>query len=229
MNWNQLNQTIADCNQCSRLREHCQKVAENKRAAYRDQTYWGRPVPNLGHADARLLIVGLAPAAHGANRTGRMFTGDKSGDFLFASLFRTGWANQAHSNDRNDGLQLIDACITAAVHCAPPANKPTLKEERLCFPYLQKTVALMPRLTIVLALGGIGFKACLALYRDQNWQFTKKPIFGHGVWAKPEQGPILLGSYHPSQQNTFTGRLTPEMLDQVLQLARELTKKNPGM
>ena len=215
ISWEQYQADLVACQKCDRLRKYCEKVAKEKRAAYRDVDYWGKPVPDFGDKNGRLLIVGLAPAAHGANRTGRMFTGDRSGDFLFGSLFRTGWANQALSRDREDGLVLKNAVITAAVHCAPPGNKPSPDENQKCFDWLVSLLTQMPEIKAVLALGGIAWNACLKLYGHKKWTFSTRPKFGHLAIAKPKQGPLLVGSYHPSQQNTFTGRLTPEMLDQV--------------
>ena len=220
--WPELNDRIARCEACPRLRDHCQTIATEKRAAYRDWTYWGRPVPNFGDPNARLLIVGLAPAAHGANRTGRMFTGDRSGDFLYHALHQTGFANQPNAPHANDGLQLHDIAITAAVHCAPPANKPTADERNECFPFFRETVNLMPNLRGLIALGSIGFDACLRLYRQLEWAAVKpKPKFGHAALHRFKNAPFLLGCYHPSQQNTFTGRLTQDMLQDVFRLARQ--------
>ena len=234
--WNQLQQQIIHCDRCPRLRTHCTQVAAEKRLAFRSWDYWGKPVPNLGQPTARLLILGLAPAAHGANRTGRMFTGDRSGDFLFQALYDVGLANQPTSRSNDDGLQLIHVAITATAHCAPPANKPTPEETANCAPFLDSAVDAMPDLRGILVLGRIAFDAALALYRRRGWiprPLKPKPTFSHGQLhtfpgtgvppvAKPP--PFLLCSFHPSQQNTFTGRLTPTMMRQVLQTAAELIR-----
>ena len=221
--WERLQKQITNCRRCPRLRDHCRAVAREKRAAFRDWTYWGRPIPNLGNPSARLLIVGLAPAAHGGNRTGRMFTGDRSGDFLFRALYETGFATRPNSIHRDDGLELIDSAITAMAHCAPPANKPTPDEIDNCFGYFQATVDAMPNLRGMITLGRIAFDGCLRLYRSRGWLLPEpKPVFGHGASYQFPAAPFLLASYHPSQQNTFTGKLTPKMMRQVFQRAREL-------
>lgn len=220
--WNRLNQQIVQCDACPRLLDHCRTTAETKRKAYRDWDYWGKPVPNFGDPKAGLLIVGLAPAAHGANRTGRMFTGDRSGDWLFRAMHRAGFASQANAENVEDGLELIDCAITAACHCAPPDNKPTPDELRNCQGWLIETFDLLqPK--VVLALGSIGWRAaCGELVRRGWWTERKRPVFGHNAQARLEEGRWLLGSYHPSQQNTFTGRLTEPMLDEVFLAARNL-------
>jgi uracil-DNA glycosylase family 4 len=223
--WESLQKRIVSCRKCPRLREHCRAIGRDKRAAFREWTYWGKPVPNLGSPQARILIVGLAPAAHGANRTGRMFTGDRSGDFLFRALHETGFATQPAATHANDGLELIDVAITAMAHCAPPDNKPTPQEIDNCFGYLEQTVDLMPNLRGIIALGRIGFDGTLRLYRSRNWLSAgKRPGFSHGALHERPDAPFLLASYHPSQQNTFTGKLTPEMMRTVFRRARELLR-----
>ena len=222
--WDHLQERIIRCERCPRLIEHCRSVARVKRAAFRDEAYWGRPVPNFGDPAGRLLIVGLAPAAHGANRTGRMFTGDRSGDFLYRALHETGFANQPTARDAGDGLALTDIAITAAAHCAPPGNKPTRQELAHCFGHLRDTVDAMPNLRGVIALGGIAFNACIELYRELGWATLKpKPKFAHAAVHEFDAAPDLIGCYHPSQQNTFTGRLTMDMLQQVFRDARART------
>jgi uracil-DNA glycosylase len=219
--WADLQDRIVNCDRCPRLRDHCATVAAEKRAAFRQWDYWGRPLPNLGEPAARLLVVGLAPAAHGGNRTGRMFTGDRSADFLLRAMYETGFANQPTSVSRDDGLRLIDAAVTAVAHCAPPANKPTPGEMENCFGYLGETVDLMPRLRAVVALGRIAFDGCVRLYRTRGWLAGgNKLTFGHGARHRCDPAPVLHCSYHPSQQNTFTGKLTPAMLRAVFAAAR---------
>ncbi|MCL4114557.1 UNVERIFIED_CONTAM: hypothetical protein GTU68_061260, partial [Idotea baltica] len=222
----QLNRQIEACVRCPRLLDHCERIATEKRRAYADFDYWGRPVPNFGDPKARLLIVGLAPGAHGANRTGRMFTGDRSGDWLFAALHKVGFANQAKSTTRNDGLILTDCAITGACHCAPPLNKPTSDELNNCFEWFESTVELLPTV-VVLALGQIGWKATVDLARKIGWyEQVRRPKFGHGAEVELTGGRTLLGSYHPSQQNTFTGRLTKRMFNRVLRRARTIVDKS---
>ena len=212
-----LQERIVACERCPRLRAHCRAVAITKRRAYRDHEYWGRPVPSFGDPRARLLIVGLAPGAHGANRTGRMFTGDSSGDFLYAAMHATGWASQPTSTHRGDGLALIDCYITAAGRCAPPDNKPRPEELRACRPYLEEEVRLLDRVQAVVALGRIAFDACLTIFGAVK----SRHAFAHGaVYRLGEGMPVLIASYHPSQQNTSTGRLTQAMLRGVFQRAR---------
>ena len=213
---------VSECRACPRLVAWRESVAAVKRAAYRDETYWGRAVPGFGPADAWLLIVGLAPAAHGANRTGRMFTGDRSGDVLFAALHRAGLASQPQSIAIDDGLRLTGVRITAPVHCAPPDNKPTPAERDTCAPFLARELQLMsPTARVALVLGAFGWQALLATLDGLGWAIPRpRPKFGHGteveVTAPDGQQLNLLGCYHVSQQNTFTGRLTPGMLDAVL-------------
>jgi uracil-DNA glycosylase len=217
-----LNQQIIECRLCPRLVRYREKVAREKRRAFRECDYWGRPLPGFGDPHARLLIVGLAPAAHGGNRTGRVFTGDRSGDFLFQALHQAGFANQPQSTGRADGMTLRDAYICAAVRCAPPANKPLPGEMKNCRPYFENELELLkPR--AILALGGIAFRACLTVLRDRGAveNFSAYP-FAHGAaYEFGAAGPQLFASYHPSQQNTFTGRLTPKMFLEVLERIRQ--------
>lgn len=225
--WPQLQSDIIACERCPRLREHCVAVAERRKQVQRrfdGQTYWAKPVPNFGGPDARILFLGLAPAAHGANRTGRMFTGDRSGDFLYFALHAVGLASQPAAVSAEDGLALIDCAMTASVRCAPPANKPTLEERANCAEYTDRTLALMKDLRVIVALGGIGFDESLKVLQRAGHPIPKpRPKFGHR--ARYEIGPItLLGCFHPSQQNTFTGRLTQDMLQDVLQLAKEIAR-----
>lgn len=219
---NALTSEIVACRACPRLVAWREEVAREKRAAFRDEEYWGRPVPGFGDPDARLLLVGLAPAAHGGNRTGRVFTGDRSGDFLFASLHRTGFANQAESVRAGDGLKLMDAYVAAAVRCAPPANKPTTEERDTCLPYLVRELELLRRVRVIVALGAFGYEAAWTVLGraavDGVERPARRPRFAHGV--EVACGRItLVGAFHPSQQNTFTGRLTPDMLDAVFERA----------
>jgi len=223
-NLDALGREISACCACPRLVEWREQVGREKRAAFRDETYWARPVPGFGDASARVLIVGLAPAAHGGNRTGRVFTGDRSGDFLFASMFRRGFANQPTSIGLEDGLVLHDAYIAAAVRCAPPANKPTPAERDECAPYLRRELELLDHVRVIVVLGAFGYEAAWALLRHSlpaDMMPAPRPRFAHGL--EVECGPItVLGAFHPSQQNTFTGRLTPRMLDNVFERAAEL-------
>jgi uracil-DNA glycosylase len=208
---------VVACRACPRLVEWRELVAAEKVARFRDWTYWARPVPGFGDPAAAVLVVGLAPAAHGGNRTGRVFTGDRSGDFLFASLHRTGFANQASSTDRGDGLRLDGCYITAAVKCAPPANRPTPLERDACCGYLEREIALLRRLRVVVALGQFGWDAVC-----RHHGLRPRPRFGHGREVTLPDTSTLLGSYHVSQQNTFTGKLTPAMLDDIFVRARAL-------
>ena len=213
---------MIDCRACPRLVEWREKIAREKRAAFASEDYWGRPVPPFGDPGGRLLIVGLAPAAHGGNRTGRMFTGDRSGDWLYASMHRTGYASQAHATSKDDGLTLTDAYITAPVRCAPPANKPTLEERDTCLPYLVRELELLPNVEVIVALGKFAWDAALKALSMAGVTIPKpKPRFGHLAEA-PVGGYSLVGSYHPSQQNTFTGKLTAPMMDAVFERARAL-------
>ena len=224
----EVHSAIVACDRCPRLRSYCRRVADEKKRAYRYATYWGRPVPGFGDPLARVLIVGLAPAAHGANRTGRVFTGDGvggSGDFLMRALHRTGFANIATSRDCGDGLRLGDAFITMAVRCAPPDNKPLPEERARCLEHLEAEVALLPRVRVVVALGKIAFDAWLRVMARRGARLSPRPQFGHGVVVKPrDELPLLVCSYHPSRQNTNTGRLTARMLESVFRKAQGLTK-----
>jgi len=214
-----LNQKIIACEQCPRLRRYCETIAQTRRRAFADWEYWGRPVPNFGQCPTDLLIVGLAPAAHGGNRTGRMFTGDRSGDWLYRALFRSGFANQPSSTSRDDGLELHSCAVTAVCHCAPPDNKPTRDEITECQTWLEQTLDLaQPR--VLMALGQIAWTQLTDVLRTRQWLPGARPKFGHEREVELTENRWLLGSYHPSQQNTFTGRLTEEMLDRVFQRAR---------
>ena len=223
---------VISCRACPRLVAWREEVARTKRASFADETYWGKPVPGFGDPAARLLVVGLAPAAHGGNRTGRVFTGDRSGDWLFASMYRTGWANQPTSVHREDGLELLGAYISAVVKCAPPANKPTIDERDRCLPYLVRELTALTDVKVIVALGAFGWDGALRALATGGIPGAEdapaiaiprpKPRFGH--LAEVSIGPyVLLGSFHPSQQNTFTGKLTEPMLDAVFARARALT------
>ncbi len=215
------------CRRCPRLVEWRERVAREKRAAFRDEEYWGKPAPGFGDPAAQVYILGLAPAAHGANRTGRVFTGDRSGDWLFASLHRTGFANQPTSVSRDDGLALTGAFVAAAVRCAPPANKPLPSERDACLPYAAEELELLP-VRVVVALGAFAWDAALRLHQEARaapgagGRRPPRPKFGHAAEAALPGGRTLLGCYHPSQQNTFTGRLTEAMTDAVFARARQL-------
>ena len=225
--WTSLNNQIIACDRCPRLREHCRKIAEHRRRSFQDWTYWGQPVPNCGDANADLLIVGLAPAAHGANRTGRMFTGDRSGDWLYRALHKAGFSNQAESTSRDDGLQLSNCAITAICHCAPPDNKPTKDEIANCHQWLERTIDLLcPK--VLVALGQIAWKGTLDELIAREWLTGKRPKFSHAAKVKFNGKHWLLGSYHPSQQNTFTGRLTEPMFDRVFREAKRLLDDKPS-
>ncbi len=218
-----LEHEITTCRRCPRLVAWREEVAAVKRRSFAHEDYWGRPVPGFGDPAARLLILGLAPAAHGANRTGRIFTGDRSGDFLFAGLHRAGYANQPVSVHAGDGLELDDVWISAAVRCAPPANKPTPQERNTCLPWTVAELALLRDLRLILCLGGFAWQAALQLLAAAGEPLPRpRPRFGHGVLWDGGRWP-LLGCFHPSQQNTFTGRMTPAMLDATLARARELS------
>ena len=217
-----LQREVVACRRCPRLLRHCAHIAQVKRKAYRGWDYWGRPVPSFGDPRARLLIHGLAPGAHGANRTGRVFTGDSSGDFLYALLHETGFASQPQSVAADDGLTLTDCYISCAVRCAPPQNKPKPHEVATCREFLAREIPLLPRLRAVLVLGRLALDTYLALLRSQGAAFLKKDFpFAHGALHMPPHGPSLLCSYHPSRQNTQTGRLTKSMMLRVLERAKE--------
>ena len=221
----QLQSRITRCGRCPRLVAWREEVARTRRAAYADQTYWGRPVPGFGDPRARVLVLGLAPGAHGANRTGRVFTGDRSGDWLYAALHRAGFANRPEATHRDDGLVLHDVYVTAVVRCAPPANRPLPGERDACLPYLVEELELLPRLRVVVALGGFAWDGYLRACRATGPIPPPRPRFAHGA-AADLGGRALLGCYHPSQQNTFTGRLTEAMLDAVFDQARASLVRN---
>ena len=218
--FHKFNSEVINCRLCSRLNYWQKKVSRDKVPRFQTWKYWGKPVPSLGGTDARLLVVGLAPAAHGANRTGRMFTGDRSGDWLYQGLYQFGFANQPHSSNLNDGLELIDCYITAIVHCAPPSNKPTRQEIENCHPFLNFEYNYLERVRVVLALGRVAFEN---IWRTQtNHNKLKRPIFQHGLEVNLQGNRTLIVSFHPSQQNTFTGKLTKPMFNSVLRRARKL-------
>jgi uracil-DNA glycosylase len=218
-----LTREIVECRACPRLVEWRERVAREKRPAFRDEAYWGRPLPGFGDPQARLLVVGLAPAAHGGNRTGRIFTGDRSGGWLFGSLYRTGYANQPTSVRRDDGLELRDAYIAAAVRCAPPANKPTPEERDRCRPYLIRELELLERVRVIVALGQFAYDAVARVLAALGAPLpVPRPRFGHGVEVRSARA-VVLCCYHPSQQNTFTGKLTEAMLDEIFVRARALS------
>jgi uracil-DNA glycosylase len=208
---------IVTCRLCPRLVEWRERVAQEKRASFRDWEYWGRPIPGFGDATARLLVLGLAPAAHGGNRTGRVFTGDRSGDWLYGAMYRAGFANQPTSVSKDDGLVLHDAYVAAAVRCAPPDNKPTTEERDTCAPYLSRELALLSDVKVIVCLGGFAYNAIAA-----HLGLKRRPAFGHGVEAPLDDGRVIIASYHPSQQNTFTGRLTEPMFDAIFARAHAL-------
>lgn len=214
-----LTDEIVRCRACPRLVEWREAVAANPRASFRGERYWGRPVPGFGDPGAHVLVVGLAPAAHGGNRTGRIFTGDRSGDWLFGALYRAGYANQATSVSADDGLELRDAYIAAAVRCAPPANRPTPEERDRCLPYLAREIELLPNVRVIVVLGGFAYDALAKVVTLPR----PRPRFGHGVEVAAGAVTVLC-CYHPSQQNTFTGKLTEPMLDAIFLRARELSR-----
>ena len=214
-----LERDVVGCRACPRLVAWREHVAEEKRAAYRDEDYWGRPIPGFGDPDARIVVLGLAPAAHGANRTGRVFTGDRSGDWLFRAMHRAGLANQPESVSIHDGLELAGAWVTAAVKCAPPANKPLPEERDACAPFLERELAALTNAAVVVCLGQFGYQAACS-----HFGVRPRPKFGHGVEVPIDAGPTLVCSFHPSQQNTFTKRLTEPMLDAVFTRAIALSR-----
>jgi uracil-DNA glycosylase family 4 len=222
--WDPLNEAIIRCEKCPRLREFCERVARERRSAFADWAYWGRPVPNFGDPQARLLIVGLAPAAHGGNRTGRMFTGDRSGDWLYRALFESGFASQPLSRCREDGLRLTNCAVTAVLHCAPPANKPAPSEIGNCRAWLRATFDIVPA-RVYLALGRIAWQAVIRELRERRWITGSPPSFHHGRTVALAGGRWLVASYHPSQQNTFTGRLTESMWRDVFAAVSRLLEE----
>jgi len=213
---------VVNCFKCPRLVAWRELVATEKRAAYREWTYWGRPVPGFGDPEAKLLLVGLAPAAHGGNRTGRIFTGDRSGDWVFGALHRAGFANQPTSISRDDGLQLTDAYVSACVRCAPPGNRPTPLERDACLPYLARELALLRNVRVIVCLGAFAYEGIAGLVG-----LKPRPSFGHGREVKLNKDKYVLCSFHPSQQNTFTGKLTQPMFDAIFARARELIAAQP--
>jgi len=217
---------VIACRRCPRLVAWREQVAREKRAAFRDEQYWGRPLPGFGDPSARVLVLGLAPAAHGGNRTGRIFTGDRSGDWLFAALYRTGFANQPQSVSRDDGLTLRDCYVTASVRCAPPANRPLPAERDNCLPYLERELTLLSSVRVIVCLGGFAWDVALRAAAALGAAIPRpRPRFGHGASAEIARW-ALLGCYHPSQQNTFTGRLTEPMLDAVFEQANSLSARS---
>lgn len=230
MNLERLEQKIIRCRRCPELREYTAQVARERKRAHRDCEYWGKPVPAFGDPRARLMLVGLAPGAHGSNRTGRPFTGDASGNFLYPALYRAGFASQPNAAHRNDGLTLHDCLITAAVRCAPPRNKPTPGELRNCFPYLLEEFDLLVHLRVIVALGAVAFSAILRLLRERNFELeSRAPVFAHGAELTARCGSrtlAVIASYHPSRQNTNTGKLTVPMFDAIFTRANELLR--PG-
>jgi len=228
MNLAEVRDAITSCERCPRLRTYCQRIAREKRAAYRNDTYWAKPVPGFGDPLARVLVLGLAPAAHGANRTGRNFTGDGrggSGDFLMTAMHANGFANLSTSQSIDDGLVLHDAWIAAAVRCAPPDNKPTPQEIANCHSHLMAELDALPNLRVYVALGRIAFDAVLRLFKARGWRPAKRPLFEHGGIIRIPGAPVIVCAYHPSRQNTHTGRLTADMLRDALRTAKRLAQK----
>ncbi|MFQ5603184.1 MAG: uracil-DNA glycosylase [bacterium] len=225
----QLQKEIIHCTQCPRLVDWREKVAKEKVRRFESEDYWGKPIPSFGDARARLLLVGLAPAAHGGNRTGRMFTGDRSGDWLFSALYKFGFANQSESINSEDGLALQDCYITAALHCAPPKNKPTGDEKERCFAFLKMEIFLLENVRVIVALGKIAFDTVVKYFKNcSKHEFTKPPAFAHGREMILNEKVVLIASYHPSQQNTFTGRLTRPMFEAIFHRARQLLTEGTG-
>ncbi|MGA9946457.1 MAG: uracil-DNA glycosylase [Candidatus Cybelea sp.] len=223
----EIERAVVRCERCPELRAYTARVARERKRAHRDCEYWGKPVPSFGDQRARVMIVGLAPGAHGSNRTGRPFTGDASGAFLYPALYRAGFASQPHAHDRDDGLVLRDALITAAARCAPPKNKPTPAELRNCFPYLLEEFDALTRLRVIIALGSVAFTAALKVLRERDFAF-EPPAFAHGaeLFARRGQHNVaVVASYHPSRQNTNTGKLTVPMFDAVFNRANELLSR----
>ncbi|MEY3034050.1 MAG: hypothetical protein RLZ86_672 [Actinomycetota bacterium] len=214
----ELHDEVVECRRCTRLVEWREAAAAEKRASYRDEEYWGRGVPGFGDPMAEVLVLGLAPAAHGANRTGRIFTGDRSGDWLYRAMHRAGFANQPTSTHRDDGLRLTRAWVTSAVKCAPPDNKPTTDERDACLPFLRREIAALSRLRVVVCLGAFAYEAAC-----REFGVKPRPKFGHGVEVESPSGVLLVCSFHPSQQNTFTGRLTEPMFDAIFERVADLT------
>lgn len=223
-----VSRAVVKCTKCPELRTYCRQVAAEKKRAYRDWTYWGKPVPAFGDPQARVMLVGLAPGAHGSNRTGRMFTGDASGDFLYPALHRAGFATQASAVSADDGLELRDCIITAALRCAPPQNKPTPEELRRCYPYLLREIDILDRVQVVVGLGLIGTKAAIGALKDSGFAIEPRVWkFGHGVEIAARKGEreiTVIASFHPSRQNTNTGKLTAAMFDSIFTRARELLR-----
>ena len=222
MSLTEIHEQIVACTKCERLRTYCTRIAIEKKAAHRNDIYWGKPVPGFGDPQARVLVLGLAPAAHGANRTGRVFTGDGSGDFLMRAMNAAGFANIRTSQRVDDGLKLSGAYIAAAVRCAPPGNKPAVEEIAACHPHLIAEIGALRRLRVIVALGRIGFEAAWRILADRGLRVRPKPVFGHGLVYQPHAAPAVIASYHPSRQNTNTRKLTPEMLELVFRTAAEI-------
>jgi uracil-DNA glycosylase family 4 len=226
-----IERAVVKCTRCPELRAYTAQIAREKKRAHADCAYWGKPVPAFGSAHARVMVVGLAPGAHGSNRTGRPFTGDASGDFLYPALFRAGFASRPRAVDKNDGLELIDCLVTAAVRCAPPQNKPTPQELRNCFPYLLEEFDALTRLRVVIGLGSIGSSAILKVLRERGWALDpQRPMFKHAAEVAATHGRrriVAIASYHPSRQNTNTGVLTKPMFDAIFRRARAILDGRP--
>lgn len=225
MSFPAIRRQVISCQRCPRLRAYCARIAKDKRAGYRDEEYWGRPVPSFGDRRARVLVLGMAPGAHGANRTGRMFTGDRSGDFLMNALHEVGFASVPTSTHTRDGLKLKDAYISNVVRCAPPENKPTTKEIAQCRSYLEAELHALTQVRVVVALGKIAFDAYWRVVAGQDMTPRPRPRFVHGFVFEADSVPSLVTAYHPSQQNTNTGKLTPEMLSDVLRTAKTIAHR----